>query len=178
MRVDLAATTGRTLPTILGQCGTPPSPSRPGAPWRRREAPALRRSPGTTTTVGDAERQAGTLDVPDLTNLASGNLTGGTYVAGSGTTAGHVQIGGDVTSLNAIIELAGPGASARGRSNQRPGRPHLGAEGSISMTGGATLSTAALADAGSFVGSGTLATPGLTNTGLVSAIDNGPATSP
>ncbi len=139
---------------------------------------------GTSTILAPARRSSGTVAAPsgtlslgNLTNLSGGTLTGGTYDAGTPTTAGTIDINGSVTTNDATVSIVGSGSSlADGSDSALSGLTTNGAQGSIDTSDGASLPAGGdLANSGSLIGSGTITTTGLTNTGLVEAIDGGPA---
>ena len=131
----------------------------------------------TATVTGLVDAPSGTLNLGNLTNLSGGTLTGGTYDAGTPTTAGTIDINGYVTTNDATVSVVGSGSSlADGSDSALSGLTTNGAQGSIDTSDGASLPAGGdLANAGSLIGSGTITTTGLTNTGLVEAIDGGPA---
>ena len=129
------------------------------------------------TSSGTVAAPSGTLSLDDLTNLSGGTLTGGTYDAGTPTTAGTIDINGSVTTNDATVSIVGSGLLAGRRLDSAlSGLTTNGAQGSIDTSDGASLPAGGdLANSGSLIGSGTITTTRLTNTGLVEAIDGGPA---
>ena len=129
------------------------------------------------TSSGTVAAPSGTLSLDDLTNLSGGTLTGGIYDAGTPTSAGTIDINGSVTTNDATVSIVGSGSSlADGSTSALSGLTTNGAQGSIDTSDGASLPAGGdLANSGSLIGSGTITTTRLTNTGLVEAIDGGPA---
>jgi fibronectin-binding autotransporter adhesin len=141
---------------------------------------------GTTTNSDTMQAEGGatiTLATNNLTNLASGTLTGGTYEPGGPSGAGTIDIGGAVTTLAAKVFLDHAGSTlANGGPSALANLASITGTGQLTVFDGATLAITpaggTLTNSGpnltsSFGGSTLAVTGNLTNTNAGTVTVNG-----